>query len=101
MWGGYANFQSYPTALAAAGLYFSQAIVWVKEHPVLGRKDFLGDHEWAYYGWREGAAHRFYGPRTVRDVWTVKKVSPQAMLHSNGEAHRARPAGAALFFEAR
>jgi DNA modification methylase len=81
LWGGYANFASYPPALAAAGLYFSQALVWVKGHPVLGRKDFMGDHEWCYYGWREGAAHRFYGPPNVSDVWVVKKVSPQAMLH--------------------
>ena len=81
LWGGYANFANYPPALAAAGLYFSQAIVWVKDHPVLGRKDFMGDHEWCYYGWKEGAAHRFYGPRNVPDVWHVKKVSSQAMVH--------------------
>ena len=28
--------------LKAAGLYFSQAIIWDKEHPVLTRKDFMG-----------------------------------------------------------
>jgi hypothetical protein len=32
--------------LKAHGLYFSQAIIWVKEHPVLTRKDFMGNHEW-------------------------------------------------------
>jgi hypothetical protein len=31
--------------LKAAGLYFSQAIVWNKEHPVLTRKDFMGAFE--------------------------------------------------------
>src|SRR5262249_32418317 len=39
-------------------LYFSQAIIWVKEHPVLTPKDFMGNHEWCFYGWREGAAHQ-------------------------------------------
>ncbi len=58
-----------------------QAIMWVKEHPVLTRKDFMGDHEWCFYGWREGAAHRFFGPANVPDVWSVKKVNPNAMVH--------------------
>ena len=46
IWGGYANCANYPPALADCGLYFSQAIIWVKEHPVLTRKDFMGNHEW-------------------------------------------------------
>jgi DNA modification methylase len=81
VWGGYANVANYPPALKAADLYFSQAIIWVKEHPVLTRKDFMGNHEWCFYGWREGAAHRFLGPANVPDVWSVKKVSPNAMVH--------------------
>ncbi|MCR9074968.1 MAG: DNA modification methylase [bacterium] len=80
-WGGYANIANYPGAFAECGLYFSQAIIWHKLHPVLGRKDFMGDHEWCFYGWREGAAHQFYGPNNVPDVWPVKKVSPQSMVH--------------------
>jgi hypothetical protein len=54
IWGGYANCANYPPALAECGLYFSQAIIWVKNMPVLTRKDFMGAHEWAFYGWREG-----------------------------------------------
>jgi DNA modification methylase len=46
VWGGYANIANYPPALRAAGLYFSQAVIWVKEHAVLTRKDFMGNHEW-------------------------------------------------------
>ncbi len=57
IWGGYANCGNYPPVLKACELYFSQAIIWVKEHPVLTRKDFMGNHEWCFYGWREGAAH--------------------------------------------
>jgi DNA modification methylase len=62
-------------------LYFSQTIIWVKEHPVLTRKDFMGDHEWCFYGWREGAAHHFFGPHNATDVWSVKKINPQNMVH--------------------
>jgi DNA modification methylase len=67
--------------LKASGLHFSQAIIWVKEHPVLTRKDFMGNHEWCFYGWKEGAAHQFFGPTNATDVWSVKKVNPQSMLH--------------------
>jgi DNA modification methylase len=81
VWGGYANCANYPPVLKASGLYFSQAIIWVKEHPVLTRKDFMGNHEWCFYGWKEGAAHQFFGPNNATDVWSVKKVNPQSMLH--------------------
>jgi DNA modification methylase len=81
LWGGYSNIGNYPQALQACGLYFSQQIIWVKEHPVLTRKDFLGNHEWCFYGWRTGAAHQFFGPNNATDVWSVKKVNPQSMIH--------------------
>ena len=81
IWGGYSNIASYSGVLKASGLFFSQALIWVKEHPVLTRKDYLGNHEWAFYGWKEGAAHQFFGPNNVTDVWSVKKVSPQQMIH--------------------
>lgn len=81
IWGGYANCANYPPVLKACQLYFSQAIIWVKEHPVLTRKDFMGNHEWCFYGWREGAAHVFVGPNNAVDVWSVKKVNPQSMIH--------------------
>jgi DNA modification methylase len=81
LWGGYANCANYPPVLKAKGLYFSQAIIWVKEHPVLTRKDYMGNHEWCFYGWREGAAHRFFGPNNAVDVWPIHKVNPMAMVH--------------------
>jgi DNA modification methylase len=81
IWGGYANCANYPPVLKATGLYFSQAIIWVKEHPVLTRKDFMGNHEWCFYGWREGAAHQWLGPTNAVDTWSIKKVNPQSMVH--------------------
>jgi DNA modification methylase len=81
IWGGYANCANYPPVLKAHELYFSQAVIWVKEHPVMTRKDFMGNHEWCFYGWRLGAGHQFLGPANATDVWSVKKVSPQSMVH--------------------
>ncbi len=81
IWGGYANCGNYPPVLKACELYFSQAIIWDKQHPVLTRKDYMGAHEWCFYGWREGAAHHYYGPNNATDLWAVKKVNPQSMIH--------------------
>jgi DNA modification methylase len=81
IWGGYANVGNYPPALKASSLYFSQAIIWNKLHPVLTRKDYMGAHEWCFYGWREGAGHHYYGPNNETDLWEIKKVNPQSMVH--------------------
>jgi DNA modification methylase len=81
LWGGYANCANYPPVLKAVGLYYSQAIIWDKQHPVLTRKDYMGAHEWCFYGWKEGAAHRFFGPNNATDLWSIKKVNPQSMVH--------------------
>jgi DNA modification methylase len=105
IWGGFSNVDNFPRAAREVGLYFSQAIIWNKEHPNLTRKDFMtnhewcfygwqqgepvivpkdfpADHEWCFYGWKEGAAHYFApGKTNATDVWTVKKVNPQSMVH--------------------
>jgi DNA modification methylase len=81
IWGGYANCANYPPAMKASGLYFSQSIIWNKLHPVLTRKDYMGAHEWCFYGWREGAGHQFYGPNNATDLWDLKKINPQSMIH--------------------
>jgi DNA modification methylase len=81
IWGGYANLGNYPPFLKKHALYFSQGIIWDKQHPVLTRKDFMGAFEIAFYGWKEGAAHVYLGPNNATDLWHVKKVNPQSMVH--------------------
>jgi len=81
IWGGYSNYRNYPLALERAGLYMSQLIVWDKQHPVLTRKDFMGAHESCFYGWKLGAAHEYFGENNITDLWQVKKVNPQSMIH--------------------
>ena len=41
----------------------------------------MGAFELAFYGWKEGAAHQYFGPNNATDLWHVKKVNPQAMVH--------------------
>ncbi len=81
----YANLANYPKPIAEAGMYFSQAVIWDKLHPVLTRKDMMGAFEIAFYGWLPSKSvkggHKFYGPNNATDLWHVKKVYPQAMVH--------------------
>jgi DNA modification methylase len=93
VWGGYANCANYPAALAGADLYFSQAVIWVKEHPVMTRKDFMGNHEWCFYGWKEGAAHRWFGPRNLTDVWRFVPGGDAAAGRAIGRGVRLESAG--------
>jgi DNA modification methylase len=81
IWGGYANLGNYPPVLRQKALYFSQAVVWQKCHPVLTRKDMMGCFELAFYGWKEGAGHKFFGPNNATDLWDIKKVNPNKMIH--------------------
>jgi len=82
VWGGYVNATNYIPAFKECMLYFSQAIAWIKEWPVLTRKDYMGNFELCFYGWREGAAH-FFVPdvHNAIDTWTVKKINPSNMVH--------------------
>mgnify|MGYP001180872611 CR=1 FL=1 len=57
----------------ALGMY-RQIVVWVKEHFVFGRKDYHYQHEACFYGWVEGAAHRWLGDRKQTSVWTTPPV---------------------------
>lgn len=55
IWGGYANCANYPPFLKKHALYFSQAIIWVKGHPVLTRKDRMGTRvERVGFAWERG-----------------------------------------------
>lgn len=39
------------SAMEQAGLYYSQMIIWIKNTIVIGRKDYLPQHELILYGW--------------------------------------------------
>ncbi len=40
-----------------------QCLIWKKSSITLGRQDFQWKHEPCLYGWKEGAAHQWYGDR--------------------------------------
>ena len=68
---------------------------------MLTRKDFMGAHEWCFYGWKEGAGHVFFGPNNATDLWHVKKINPQQDGAFDGEARRVGRAGDAVLVAGR
>ena len=50
-------------AFQSAGWSLKQCLIWVKNQFVLGRQDYQWQHEPILYGWKEGAAHCWYGGR--------------------------------------
>jgi len=64
------NFRA---AFKEAGWDLKQCIIWVKQHFVMGRQDYQWQHESILYGWKPGAAHKFYGDRKQTTVWQIDR----------------------------
>lgn len=48
-------------AAQESGLDVKQCLIWVKNSFVIGRQDHQWQHEPILYGWKPGAAHKWYG----------------------------------------
>jgi DNA modification methylase len=55
-------------AFRLADLYFASQIIWLKTVLVFGRSDYHYKHEPILYGWKSGAAHRWFGDRAQTTV---------------------------------
>ena len=60
-----ANFR---IAAKEAGWIVRECLVWNKNSLVLGRQDYHWKHELCLYGWKEGAAHKWYSDRKQTTV---------------------------------
>ena len=45
------------------GMQLRQTLIWVKDTITLGRQDYQWKHEPCLYGWKEGAAHKWFNDR--------------------------------------
>lgn len=71
----HASLQTAPTmaAFRDAGGRVAQVLVWNKSSFALGRQDYHWKHEPVLYGWKDGAAHRWFGGRDKSSVFDVDK----------------------------
>lgn len=67
-------------AFAAAGLKLSGVVIWRKDALVLGRSDYQWIHEPILYGWKPGAAHKWFGGRSQTTVCDLGADSPFVQL---------------------
>lgn len=78
-------------AVNAIGLTVRECLIWNKNSLVLGRQDYQWKHEPCLYGWKDGAAHRWYGGRSKTTVIDCNRPT------RNGEHPTMKPV--ALFAE--
>ena len=78
---------NFRTAFKNAGIKLSSCLIWNKNVLVMGRGDYHWKHEPCLYGWKEGAAHKWYFDRKQTTVINFDK--PQR----NGEHPTMKPIG--------
>jgi len=84
-------FPSLRKGMKDAGFYYSQMIVWIKNQPVMSRKDYLSQYELIAYGWfgkhkmeRSKSKNVIYHPRpkrsrlhpTQKPIGLLRKIIP-------------------------
>lgn len=60
-------------ACVDAGLTVHQCLIWKKNGMVLGRQDYQWQHEPCLYGWKDGAAHKWYSDRKQTTILEFDK----------------------------
>ena len=69
--------KNFHTAFKKSGFKLSSCLVWRKNALVMGRQDYQWQHEAIIYGWKPGAAHRWFGGRKQTTVMAIPaSVSP-------------------------
>ena len=68
IWYACAEDLCFRQACKNANLSIRQTLVWEKNRAVLGRQDFQWQHEPCLYGWKEGAAHKWYKKRKEKTI---------------------------------
>jgi DNA modification methylase len=71
------NFRA---AFRDAGFKLSGCLIWRKSSLVLGRSDYQWQHEPILYGWKPGAAHRWYGGRKRTTIVEYGEHGPVRQL---------------------
>ena len=68
---------AFEKGLNKAGLAVRQQLIWAKESLVLGRQDYQWNHEPCFYGWKEGAGHKW---NLDRKQTTVADLLPNSLM---------------------
>jgi DNA modification methylase len=75
IWFADVEIVNFSKALIDSGLKLAQMIIWKKNSLVMGRKDYHFIHEPCLYGWKEGAAHKWYSDRKQTTILEFERPS--------------------------
>ena len=78
VWHADAEGANFRKAMADSGIMVRQCLIWVKNSMVMGRQDYQWKHEPCLYGWKDGAAHRWYSDRSQTTVLEFDRPSRNA-----------------------
>jgi DNA modification methylase len=71
-------------AIERVGWRHAQTLVWVKNGFVPGRADYYYQHEAIFYGWKRGAAHRWFAapdqPTVIDDEPNISRMRREELL---------------------
>jgi DNA modification methylase len=87
---------AFRTAFSQAGFRLASCLIWNKGQGTLSRGDYHWQHEPILYGWKPGAAHRWYGDRKAKTVLEIGLENVQQQedgswtLLLNGKLYRLR-----------
>lgn len=73
IWHASSSQRQFENAINAVGSTVRQQLIWVKNHFTLGKSDYQHMHEPCFYGWKPGAAHRWYSDRKQASVYEDAK----------------------------
>jgi len=84
--------RNFRAAMIDAGLLLKQCVIWVKNSMVMGRQDYQWQHEPILYGWKGGAAHKWYGhfdkKTVIDDQLDITKLTKQQLFDIVASAHK-------------
>ena len=86
IWHADSEGYNFRQACINAGWKVRQCLVWIKSSIVLGRQDYQWKHEPCLYGWKDGAAHNWYGDRKERteisafDIYELRYKTREELL---------------------
>lgn len=62
-----------------AGMIVRETLIWAKNTLSMGRQDYQWRHEPCLYGWKDGAAHKWYSDRKQTTVLEFDKPARNAL----------------------
>ncbi len=86
VWHGHSCFGLMHDVFRQHGCHVSTVITWAKESFSPGFGDFNEQTEFALYGWKKGAPHRFLGPKNESTLWSISRDRTNAYKHPTQKA---------------